>query len=73
MVKLITIKSSLRINETNYIVADIYADSENDNIGIDNNTIEGLTSYDRLTAGSTCITSTGNVAILNSSNVWNWI
>lgn len=71
MIKLLSIKTTSRKGEINYIVGDLYADSKED--VTDSSEIVGLTKNSVLTAGSTLITSAGEVAILNSKDVWNWI
>jgi hypothetical protein len=71
MIKLIKINQSEKKDGQNLITADLFADTRTEaNTTTD---VKGLSTNDVLQAGSTIFTATGDLAILNSDGVWNWL
>jgi hypothetical protein len=71
MVKLLKINQSSTVDGKIRVLVDLFADTKNDEISVD--TIEGLSSLNELVAGSTILTAKGEIALLDSTNKWNWI
>jgi hypothetical protein len=71
MIKLIKINQSEKKDSQNLITADLFADTRVE--ASDVTDVKGLSTTDVLQAGSTIFTATGDLAILNSDGVWNWL
>lgn len=57
-----------------YVRCDLISDNseEVDAIGNDGSKVKGLQKNDKLTLGTSCMTSTMDYGLLNSDGEWNW-